>query len=77
MSQNFTHYYLFIFSLYSPQGDTPLILASKQSMIDIVKLLLKHGADSAIKDNVKRVEVILLEIIYFPFLNFFVIYWRY
>ena len=43
---------LFIYLFFSPQGDTPLILATKQNMIEFVKLLLKGGADVSRKDKV-------------------------
>ena len=33
--------------LYSLQGDTPLMLATKHGMMDIVKLLLDCGADGS------------------------------
>ena len=46
------------FVLFSPQGDTPLIMAIKQSMIDIVKLLLKGGADVSRKDKVCTIKEI-------------------
>ena len=36
----------------SQQGDTPLMMATKREMIDIVKLLLDHGADISSRDKV-------------------------
>ena len=36
----------------SQQGDTPLIMAIKKGMVDIVKLLLDHGADINSRDQV-------------------------
>ena len=38
----------------SQQGDTPLIKATKKEMVEIVKLLLDHGADSSCKGTVNN-----------------------
>ena len=40
--------------LCKSQGDTPLIMATRIGMIDIVKQLLAHGADSSIADKVNN-----------------------
>ena len=37
------------------QGDSPLIMATKKGLDDIVRVLLNHGADTKRKDPV-RVE---------------------
>ena len=45
----------------SQQGDTPLMMATKREMIDIVKLLLDRGADISSRDQVNfLLEIILL-----------------
>ena len=36
------------------QGDTPLILACYHGSADVLKLLLAAGADTSLKDNVRR-----------------------
>ena len=38
----------------SQQGDTPLMMATKKEMVDIVKLLLDRGVDSSSKNKVKQ-----------------------
>ena len=38
----------------APQGDTPLLLATKRGMSDIVKLLLEHRVESNRKDKVEE-----------------------
>ena len=38
--------------LYSLQGDTPLMLATKYGMMEIVKLLLDRGADGSTVNKV-------------------------
>ena len=49
------------FCMSSQQGDTPLMMATKREMIDIVKLLLDRGADISSRDQVNfLIEIILL-----------------
>ena len=40
--------------LYFEQGNTPLLMATKKRMIDVVKLLLRGRADSSSKGQVKN-----------------------
>ena len=44
----------------SQQGDTPLIMATKREMIDIVKQLLDRRADSSSKDKVSIEDYIMV-----------------
>ena len=39
------------------QGDTPLLMATKRGMSDIVELLLRSGADTGVVDKVKVIEI--------------------
>ena len=40
------------FRTSSQQGDTPLMMATRKEMIDIVILLFRHGADICCRDQV-------------------------
>ena len=43
----------FVYILYF-KGDTPLIMATKKDMVEIVTLLLDRGADISCKNKVKK-----------------------
>ena len=47
-------YIICILHCFVQKGDTPLIAATKKGMIDFVKLLLDHSADSSSKDKVSN-----------------------
>ena len=46
--------------MLSEQGDTPLIMAIKRGMTDVVTLLLEHGAYMNRKDQVNAMRLIKL-----------------
>ena len=46
-------YWLIVVCMSSRQGNTPLIMATRKGMVDIVRLLLDRGADISMKDKVR------------------------
>lgn len=45
--------------LHSQDGDTPMHLAARDGKQEAVQLLVKHGADTSIKNKVRRAASLL------------------